>query len=221
MRSLIVACRTVEDELRAALARLGSDIPVVFLNAGLHIFPDKLREAVQTELDRIENVDTVLMGYGFCGKGLVGIRSDRFRIVVPRVHDCISLLLGSHATRANFGHDVFFITQGWLGHELGLVHEYEQSVARYGEERALRLTRRTMQNYTRLAAIDTGAYDVDSLEPQVADLAGKLGWQFEKTAGSLRFFEKLITGPWDEEFVVLEPGQTITLDDMLSLPAAE
>jgi hypothetical protein len=217
----MMACRTVEDELRMAMDQTGVDFPVLYQEAGLHLWPDKLRATIQRDLDRIENVDTVLMGYGFCGKGLVGIKSSRFKIVVPRVHDCISLLLGSAAARQQYGNDVFFVTNGWLGHELSIVLEYERSVARYGEQRALRVMKRAMQNYTRLTTIDTGAYDVEAVKPRIETLAEKMDWKLDTAPGSLRLFRKLLLGPWDEEFVVLEPGQEITLDDILKLPAAE
>jgi len=221
MRTLIMACRTVENELRMAMAQAGVDYPVLFLEAGLHLWPDRLREAIQHDLDRIENVDVVLMGYGFCGKGLVGVKSGRFKIVVPRVHDCISLLLGSAAVRNQYGADIYFLTGGWLDHELSIVKEYEHSVARYGEQKAARIFKLTMKNYTRLTAIDTGAYDVESVQPRIKTVAEKMAWQYETVPGSLRMFHKLLAGPWDEEFVVLEPGQEITLDDILKIPAAE
>lgn len=219
MRTLIMACRTVENELRTAMAQAGANAPVLFLEAGLHIRPERLREAIQHDLDRIENVDVVLMGYGFCGKGLVGIKSDRFKIVVPRVHDCISLLLGSTATRNQYGADIYFVTKGWLDHEVSIVKEFDHTVARYGEQRGMKVMRMAMKNYTRLTAIDTGAYDIETVRPRLENLLEKMAWQYEKAPGSLRMFHKLIAGEWDEEFIVLEPGQEITLDDILKLPA--
>jgi len=218
MRTLIMACRTVENELLMAMKQAGVDYPVLFLEAGLHLWPDKLREAVQRDLDRIDNVDVVLMGYGFCGKGLVGVKSERFKIVIPRVHDCISLLLGSAAARNQYGADIYFLSKGWLDHELSIVKEYEHSVARYGEQKANRIFKLTMRNYTRLTAIDTGAYDISSVQPRIEAVSEKMAWKYETVPGSLRMFQKLLAGPWDEEFVVLEPGQEITLDDILKLP---
>src|ERR1039458_5307151 len=167
MRTLIMACRTVENELRLAMPQAGVDYPVLYLDAGLHLWPDRLREAIQRDLDRIENVDVVLMGYGFCGKGLAGVRSDRFKIVVPRVHDCISLLLGSAANREQCGSDVYFVTKGWLDHEISIAHEFNRCAARYGEQRATRLMKKSMEHYTRLTAIDTGAYDVEEMKLKV------------------------------------------------------
>jgi hypothetical protein len=221
MRTLIMACRTVENELRMAMAQAGVDYPVLYLDAGLHLWPDRLREAIQRDLDRIENVDVVLMGYGFCGESLVGVKSDRFKIVVPRVHDCISLLLGSTLAREQCGNDVYFFTKGWLDHEISIAHEYNRCVARYGEQKATSIMKKMMKHHKGLTAIDTGAYNVEPVKLQVQTLAEKMGWKFETVPGSLRIFHKLLKGPWDEEFVVLEPGQVITLDDMVKRPPAQ
>jgi hypothetical protein len=56
---------------------------------------------------------------------------------------------------------------------------------------------------------------------QVQTLVENMGWKFETVPGSLRIFHKLLKGPWDEEFVVLEPGQVITLDDIVKQPPAQ
>ena len=217
MRAIIISCRTVENELRLALERTNTQYPVLYMEAGLHLRPDDLRKTLQSMLDRIENVDAVLMSYGFCGKGLMGIHSDRFKIVVPRVHDCISLLIGSAAERNRHGADVYFLTSGWVDQELSLVGEFEKALSRYGEERGMRVFRRAMQHYTKLTTIDTGAYDVSTIAPRVRTVAEKMNWQCDQVPGSIRFFEKLVTGDWDQEFIVLAPGQEITLEDIMSL----
>ena len=38
----------------------------------------------------------------------------------------------------------------------------------------------------------------------------------EEVTGSMRFLRKLLIGPWDEEFIFLEPDQELTFDDMRS-----
>ena len=50
MRTLIMACRTVENELLMAMKQAGVNYPVLFLEAGLHLWPDKLREAARVYL---------------------------------------------------------------------------------------------------------------------------------------------------------------------------
>ena len=41
------------------------------------------------------------------------------------------------------------------------------------------------------------------------------GWEFDDLKGSMVLLRKLIYGDWDDDFLILEPGQTIkaTYDD--------
>ena len=39
--------------------------------------------------------DAILIGYALCSNGVVGLTSRRIPLVIPRGHDCITLLLGS------------------------------------------------------------------------------------------------------------------------------
>ena len=53
MNTAIIACKTIEDELRHAMAHTGTDWPVVWLEQGLHNVPDMLRSALQTALNDV------------------------------------------------------------------------------------------------------------------------------------------------------------------------
>ena len=80
-------------------ARSKNVIDIVLMPQGLHDEPDKLRTEVQKALDIIHDIqgrayDASLLGYGLCSNGIVGL-SAKIPIVVPRGHDCITLLLGS------------------------------------------------------------------------------------------------------------------------------
>ena len=94
MTTAVIACKTMEDELNWAMERTGSDYPVFWLEQGLHNVPKKLLDAVQTALDAA-GTERVLLAMGFCGNALVGLRVPAVELIVPRVDDCISLLLGS------------------------------------------------------------------------------------------------------------------------------
>ena len=47
MKTAVISCRTVEDEVTAAAARAGVDYPVTWLESGLHNTPNILRERLQ------------------------------------------------------------------------------------------------------------------------------------------------------------------------------
>ena len=42
-----------------------------------------------------------ILGYGLCSNGVVGVQTQNQPLIVPRVHDCISLFLGSAESHRN------------------------------------------------------------------------------------------------------------------------
>jgi hypothetical protein len=41
--------------------------------------------------------------------------------------------------------------------------------------------------------------------------------RYEEIKGSLEFFEKMLRGLWDKDFIVLKPGEEVTLELFLTL----
>ena len=69
---------------------LSSDVTYEVLDFGLHITPEKLRESLQQTVDKIgDAVDVIVLGYGLCSTGVVGLTAEKCTLVVPRVDDCI------------------------------------------------------------------------------------------------------------------------------------
>src|SRR5512137_2941225 len=132
----VIACATVMEELRP---HLPPETSVRQLDFGLHRHPEKLKERLQQEIDEAPAGHTILLGYGLCGGGAEGLRAEHNRLVIPRVHDCIALFLGSReAHQAQTAQEVgtYYLTKGWLTIDgddpLG---QYERLVTKYGPER--------------------------------------------------------------------------------------
>jgi hypothetical protein len=217
MSAIIVACNTIADELNLAIKTTRVTHPVLWVDSKLHTKPEKLKEEIQKAISRISNVETIILAFGFCGNALIGIKSDHARLIFPRTEDCISLLLGSEEKRRALAKETcsYFLTRGWLESENNLADEYAYCVKKFGPQRALRVMRDILKNYKHLTLIDTGAYDVTRLRSRTEELATTLGLCHKVVEGSQRLFHKLLTGPWDEEFVILEPGEEITLNSLL------
>ena len=59
----------------------------------------------------------IVLGYGLCSNGLVGVTARRQKLIVPRCHDCIALFLGSPARYDAVFRDhpgTFYLTPGWV-----------------------------------------------------------------------------------------------------------
>jgi hypothetical protein len=217
MGTIIIACHTIADEVNLAISTTGVSHPVCWTDSKLHAKPENLREHVQSVLNRISNVETVLLAFGYCGAGLVGVKSDGARLVLPKVEDCISLVLGSEERRRQ--HSVatasYYLTRGWIESEKNIADEWAYAIRRFGMERGRKLMRSMLKHYRQLTLIDTGAYDITSYQARTKILAEDLNLINRTVDGSQRLLEKLLVGPWDDEFLVIEPGREVTRDEFL------
>jgi hypothetical protein len=214
MQTAILACQTMRDELELSLRELSIDYPVIYLESGLHNSPDLLRQKVQEQVNALD-ADIILMVFGCCGQGLVGINSGKATLVIPRIGDCVTLLLGSAEARKRFPDEThtYFITKGWLDPDGNVMWSYQEWVDRYGDRKALKIVKKMLSNYSRFTIIDTGAYSLDSIIPKVEDFCETLGMNYDVAPGSLRLLHLLLTGPWQSEFIIIKPGQETVLSD--------
>lgn len=214
MSSIIVACKTIHNEVEKAIAETGVTHPVLWIESGLHNWPDKLRAKLQEQISSIDNVEYIIMAFGYCGNSLLGVQSPNAKLVIPRVDDCISLLLGSYRKRQQLSAEMgtYFLTKGWMEYENNILKEYERCVERYGQERAERVMKIMLENYKRVVLIDTGAYNLHDCQDRSCAFACQLGLQHEVVPGSLELLKKLFAGPWDDEFLVVPIGEALTFD---------
>ena len=214
-RPVIIACRVMEPELEAA--RAGSPaVEIIYLEQGLHRTPKKLPGMIQEQIDQAESYATVIvLGYGLCSNGLVGVTARRQKLIVPRCHDCISLFLGSPARYDAVSRDhpgTFYLTPGWVKHNNDPLGTYQvEYLPKYGSEVALWAIRESLKNYTHIALINSGMNKIEALRRRALENAEFLNMAYIELEGNLSYFEKIIRGPYKvEDFLQLQPGETIT-----------
>jgi hypothetical protein len=214
--TLVIACATVIEEMLPLLPR---EVSHHVLDFGLHTDPARLRWALQQVIDEVDPaVDTIILGYGLCSQGVIGLKAAHSRLVVPRVDDCIAIFLGSGSayreqTRSEPG--TYYLTKGWIEVGESPFSEHEKTVQRYGPEKAERIYRIMLNNYTRLALINTGHYDLERYRDYARRTAAQFSLRYEEIQGSTDLVNKMINGPWDEEFIVVQPGEAIALEHFL------
>ena len=94
MAEVLLSCEMLEDEMQLALQRTGVQMPIVWLDAGLHEYPAKLRASLREKIAELEqSYDTILLGFCLCGNAMDGVGASRARLVVPRFDDCIRMLM--------------------------------------------------------------------------------------------------------------------------------
>jgi Protein of unknown function (DUF1638) len=226
MRLKLISCEVLFREMCFAVARSPHQVDVEFLPKGLHdLGSDRMRRTLQECVDRVDAqyVDAVLMGYALCGNGLVGLSARTMPIVIPRAHDCIAVLMGSRQKYQEYfdaNPGVYFRSTGWLerGGNLeqvfrdrtGVGHSLQELITQYGEDNGQYLYEQLTaykRTYRQLTFIETGLEPDSSFEQSARDEAAQRTWKFEKVSGSLRLFEKLVSGNWpDDDFLIVKPG---------------
>jgi hypothetical protein len=213
-RRKVIACATVIEEM---IPLLPDDLSYEVLDFGLHLNPGDLKRVLQEKINVASaEADVLLLGYGLCSMAVVGLKATSATLVIPKTDDCIAIFLGScsaykQQTKTEPG--TYYLTKGWI--EVGDTpfEEHKLIVEKYGEEKAMRMTRLLLKNYTRLALINTGQYEIERYRDYSREKAEEFGLRFEEIDGSTSLIEKMLHGPWDEEFVVVKPGNMVTYED--------
>ena len=217
MKTVIIACRTLEDEIELAKKNTKVKHPVLYIESGLHERPKKLAEALREEFAKIDpKTKRVLMALGQCGNSLTGINAGSFELIMPKVEDCLSLLIGSNKEKAslNLRDKAFFLTMGWLRGESTIMSQYKRSVEEYGEDTALSIMEMMYEHYETLGLIDTGAVPIDKLQEETKEIAELLGLKRKVYPGTVKYIEELLTGPWPKDrFIIKKPGEAIAEQD--------
>jgi hypothetical protein len=229
MRLKLISCEVLFREMCDACAHSPHQVDVEFLPKGLHDLGGKPMAAkVQEAVDRTPEgmYDAILLGYGLCGLGLDGVAARHTRLVLPRAHDCIALLMGGRDRyQAYFDTNpgTYYRSTGWLERGKGLQQLTHNTVGidaplkalidKYGEDNGRYLYEemtRYRSQYRKLAFIETGLEAGGKFVAEAEAEAGENGWSFERLTGDLGWLRRMADGEWAEtEFVVTEPGQRI------------
>jgi hypothetical protein len=216
----LIACEVFRDEFEAVAP---PDLPRTYLPQGLHRTPGKMPAAIQEVVDTLPaEVGLVILGYGLCSNGIVGVAARSAALLVPKVHDCIALLLGS---RERYEAEVaacpgtYYITAGWAKYGRTSLTAYkEEYLPKYGEEDARYISHECLKHYKRVALIDHGAGDMAVGRAHAQEFAETFGMSCVEIPGSLDYLRRLVRGPWDDtDFLVLPPGTSVSAEPYLAM----
>lgn len=238
MRYALIGCEVLNREFMHASLISEAAIDLIMLPQGLHLSPGELRARVQQEINRIESpesrkaaagpspllrpeYDAILLGYGLCSNGVAGIQAGVIPLVIPRGHDCLTLLLGSMAAyKEHFDNrpGTYWYSSGWIERALqpgpqrhaAMMKHYTE---KYGEEKARALVEIDSMQYAAYkyaAYINWNLSTADHDRRYTKECAEFMGWEYTEVQGDPALMIDFIEGNWDEaRFLKIAPGEKI------------
>lgn len=234
MRIKIIACKALFRELSFLAATSENTVDLTFLRQGLHDTPQLLKGALQKELNLLDtgqdlhscaalpgkDWDVVILGYGFCGGALDGLYSKKYLLAAPRVHDCISLLLGGSAayeSELSAHPGTFYYTPSWIenafvpsqeNYEAGkkeLSQKFGKDAASFALDPA-----QTLGHYNACAYLSLLQLPLPSFRAYTKKAAEYLGFSYRELSGRIDILQAMIDGRLDEDiFVLARPGEQL------------
>lgn len=225
----VIACDIIFREICWLSATTPNQVDLEFLGKGYHDDPESGRLVLQERIDSVPEgeYDAIILGYALCNKMIIGLKARHTPIVIPRAHDCITFLLGSRKRYEEMFYEnpgTYYYSAGWLENRKkreGLPKSqgspwpsrtYEDYVKRYGEETAryiLEVLEGWKKHYSRGVLIDMEYAFRLGLEENVRKICKENNWEFVKVPGDMNLLRRWIDGDWDDDFLILEPGQEV------------
>ncbi len=230
----LISCNVFQREACWAVAQAPQAIDLEFLELGEHANSANLRGKLQAAIDAADATDryqAILLLFGVCGNATVGLQAGKTMLVMPRAHDCCTILLGSRKKfQEEFGAapSTPFSSSGYV--ERGsyfmrtddglntvaygnVLAEYEQ---KYGKENAQYIWEtlhpkdaNQSQNH-RAVFIDLPQTAHLRLAERFQEEAQKAGKEYQRMQGDIRLIRDLIWGRWNpEDYLLVKPGERI------------
>lgn len=227
MHLTMLGCKVISREMYKLCATSKNCVEIRWMKAALHTLPGTLRPALQAAIDAIEDeedskCEAILLGYGLCSMGTVGLRTRRLPLVVPRAHDCITLLLGSRERYRSLFEEhnggVYWYSSGWIeqfdvpGKQYDEQAKYTEYVLKYGEDNAqflIETEKGWTQNYDCAAYIEWKGLESAALLAESEAISKRDSLSFMRVDGGDSILRKLVEGEWDDDFVIVRPGEEL------------
>ncbi len=233
MKIFCLACEVLARPLYLCAARSAHIVDLQLIQRGLHNQPANLRTVLQAAVDAASEkpYDAIALGYGLCGQATAGITARSKPLIIPRAHDCITLFLGSRARyQQQFEQfpGTYWYAQDYIerddgsggslalgsGMDTNADTVYAEYVEKYGQDNAdylMEVMGAWKQHYSRAAYVDLGVGNGAAVENKARDQAERRGWTFDRVEGDLMLLRRLLEGEWNEDFLILQPGQKLTM----------
>lgn len=211
----LIGCLSTKNEVIGL--GLSPDIVCEFLDFSLHACPVELHTTLQRRIDDSQHYDLIMLTYGRCSRALDRLISLAVPVIMPKAHDCISLLLGSDLKRqqlSDLNPDVYYFSQGWLEYGRDPYAEYLEYLEKYSKEDASYLIQTLYGRYKEAVFIRT-CHDekLKVCRKRLKEIAGFFKWKTSEIPGDLGLLAKVVRGVPDPDVIWAAPGQVIMVGE--------
>lgn len=234
-KQLVISCGMLSDELKQAYQKCLSDCKILWMKRALHNHPQSLKDALQSLIDENQDYDDIMLTYGLCGNGTLGIHSQYTRLVIPKFHDCIHQLIqsvdnytadegvtwkineleGKKQKQVMPGY--LYLTRSWTLDQEAIYQQSQAVLDTYGKSRGQEILDIIYEGYTDINVIDTDSYEITPVMEYAQNAAAMKNLRVNQIKGSTLILEKLLCGDWDQNFIVLEPGEELQLNHFFNI----
>jgi hypothetical protein len=192
--------------------------------------PDDLRAELRRRIGEAaarRTYDAYVLAYGLCGNTAAGLTCP-VPLVMPRVHDCCALFLGSKERfLSEFGNQLSMRwsscgyyershqEDGWnsnTSRTRETFPEYQELIEKYGEDNAEYIwdTLHPDIETPEAVYIALEPFDVPGYREGFGEQVKTQGKTLRVVDGDITYLRDLVNGPWDDaRFLTVSPGQRV------------
>jgi hypothetical protein len=212
VNAVVISCSLLVPFVEAAQKARGTSWPVIPIDRSYHLEPAEMKRVIADHIGGLDpSIDTVLVSQGFCGGVWDHVTASR-RTVIPRVDDCVSLLLATDdeniPNRKESCHLYIVEPDPEDFDPFIALKDKPADLDGFDDEM---LFHYYFDPYGHVDIVDSGVTDCYSIDYVEAaqKCADRVNAELGYVEGSNLMLEKLVAGEWDEQFIVAQPGDLI------------
>lgn len=210
-KRVLYSCITLQKELEHTIARVGFEGKVNYLAPALHSDPQEMHRTLQKHIDANTEAEEIIICVSGCGKATCDLKATTCSLAVPRTMDCIDVLLTGSGIKRPDG--AIFITKSWMSFMKKSSIDYARLVQEKGQQEAEAFLKKLYHGFTDFYIIDTGTYDMAEVAAYIQPLVDLLEGNLTRIPGPYKVLEKLVTGAYDSDVIVVPQGESLSIHE--------
>ena len=227
----IIACNIFRKEIETLMDDININNHVIFIEQGLHNTPPKMREklqqvilALEEDSDFLNKYEGIVLLYGLCGNGTLGLKTKKVKLIIPRAHDCMALFLGSKERYKNIidnNKGVYWYNHAWID-QTPMPSKKQMEISKrdyyeyYDEDNAeylYELEVQSLMQYRYGVFIKSPLVDNEPYKDfMLNEVCNEFNWEYKEYEGNNTVIENIVNSIFKEqEVLILNPNEEVGL----------